>query len=174
MKPISVKSVPRFILSILLILLLIAWFVKLIIETNEFNLVHDLQLSLFNGLKASFYSNSFIMPILLLIAIIGTFISTKIGWILTVTFFYYVAFKLIFIDFPSDEHVGYDYLLLLIPISLILLMNLKYFRKEFNVFNGILTANMVSIIMGLGFTFLKGYIFLNHEITPWELIDKLT
>jgi len=173
-KLISKKAIPRLLIGLILLTLLIVQSVSVFDNLRDLKFHHDIEVNFLKTIKYLFYSNFFIRPILLIVAIIGFFQLNKFGWLSISTLFYYSLFVIVFIIIPSTYNDWYDFIFLIIPVSFIGVVNLKSIRIKYKIKNKLaLTLNMIAIIIGLGLTYLNGYIHLYHDLSIWEIIDKI-
>ena len=173
-KLISKKTIPRLLIGLILLILLIVPIISVLDNLRDLKLHHDIEINFLKIIKYLFYSNYFIRPILLIVSIYGFFQLNKFGWLSISILFYYTLFVIVFITVPSTYNDWYDFIFLLIPFSFIVILNLKSIRVKYKIKTKVtLTLNMIAIIIGLGLTYLKGYIHLYHDLSIWEVIDKI-
>ena len=159
----------RIFFGLVFLFLLFLWLKQLLTEIDEFKTIHNINLTFLKVIKGSYYSGTFIESIILLIAIIGFLIKKPIGWLLQVTFFFYYVFFWICIVFQENYHTHLEQMIIvLIPILLISLMNIKPIVEFYRIKkSNLLTYNMVSIVISLGIVFLKGYLQIGRA-SWWE------
>lgn len=155
----------RVVIGAILLMFLVFWIIGVLQDIKSVSEIYGKNISLVLGTKAIFYSNNFIRPTLILLAIIGYFIYNTYGWIMICNLFYFIAFQFIFIVMPSSNGTSwYDYFAVLLPLSFIGLMNFKLIRESYN-FNPklIIVENMISIMVALILVQVKGYFHLQNN-----------
>lgn len=142
-------------------------------ELSSFKNFYDKELTIELIFKIFYYTRSFLHPTIILLALIGFFISRPIGWVLINNLFVYFLVLSCFIVLPIMNAIWYMYLIAVIPISLILLMqtskNLDFHKiKREN----LLTLNLAAIVLGLLFSILYGYFKLNPGLSLQDIISN--
>jgi hypothetical protein len=161
-------------LALILVSLLTIWIFQLIWTYDDFYLASGIELNIWQLLLTIFYSNSFIRPTLLILAIIGFFINNKIGWGFILIFFYFLFFEISFLIYPLIIHSWDLYLFMMIVALILGFLNVKPTRKVFKTKPDSLTINLIAANVALILTYIKGYIYLNHRLIIWDIIDKIS
>ena len=161
----------RILIGFILLTLLTLWTIQSYKEATDFELFHNKELTFGLAMKLMYHSRSFLTPLIIILSIVGFFITKPIGWILTNSIFAYVFAVTCFIAMPTDNVDWYLYLLGIIPIGLIALFNgtktLDFYKIKKT---DLMTYNLVVIVLGMGFAFLWGYFLLNPGNNIVEII----
>lgn len=154
-----------------LIILNISWIIDYF---HSLKFAQGIEMNFIKSIKTIFYLTYLVTPILYFLSIFGYVYRKLIGWITLSNLFYFLLFDIFFIRIPSYSASWTDYLSLLIPLSLIAIMNLKVMRQIYKVNNRmIIVANLASILTSLIFVFVSGYLKLNYDLHMFEIIDKI-
>ena len=164
----------RLIIGLTLLILLTVAIIEIVCLKNDlfnrFNIDFNIIKVFIGYVQLTYYTSS----VLLLLAVIGFYIKNRVGWILLNALFLYKTLDILFIRIPYYSGNLIDYLAILIPICLVLIINLKAFRIKYLIqTDKLISANLVALFIGTIFTLIKGYLFLNHSLSITDLFEKL-
>ena len=154
----------RILIGLILISVFLFFSYNIYQELSDLKTFTENELTFEYILKIVNFKRAFIHPFVILLALIGFFISRPIGWIFINNLFIYFLIITCLILLPVSNSSWYIYLIALIPIGLILLMHSFKILNFYKIKKGnILTINLIVIILGLLFSILFGYSFLNSD-----------
>ena len=168
------KSI-RFLFGLVFFVLFIGWVSQLITDINVFKNIHNIRLSFTQVLKAIYYSNSFIEPLILFLAITGFWIKKPIGWFLQLNFFlFFILYFFFILIWQNPNSLTLNLLSMIIPASFVVLLNIKSIAEHHQIKKSSqITIILITLIIALGLTFLKGYLILNKSLSPFQIIEKI-
>lgn len=173
MKQLNFKiSFPELIIGSCLLVIFVSFIIGLVRNIDFFQNNHGIKLNFINGIQWLFYSNGFIRPILLIIAITGYFMHNKLGWILINNLFYFLIFSWFY---PNVTYAGYipvHYLIFALPLFLIILNNTSKIRSNYKIDKKqLVLTNLISIGIGIVLVLFKGFFHSNFQKEMWEIVE---
>lgn len=160
----------RKIIGYILFSILVLWSLYYYGQLIDFERSSGIRMTFLLTIKLIYYTRTFLNPILILVAILGFFISKPFGWFLTYNIFSYSLALLSLVLLPLYEKEWFYYLFILIPLVFIAVMNEKSIVVYYRIKNpDLFTMNLISIISGMLFAYLWWY----FRIHPNENIKHL-